>query len=359
MKLLKDINGKSFEFLQKRILKAIEKHQAWFVANPAALQWLMIQWSSMYHAGAFCYKGECENNDRYEIEDGIEYESTESEAMVHSAFSKVKYFLETENKARTWRMRSSYTKADFDFFYQRYLEDIGERFYQLLEKKNKTMNEWVEIKTDPRYRYVSIYKNREDVLSHMLTSIGNGYKWDKDGFLSEHGEDPTLFKGWQAISIESFPKSCRDAIEQVLYSEKVQGAIERSNDYHAKETQSQYKRQRNFSQKALSAHYDTNMLDKMGDEELAIFFFNNLEKLGNPKEDSGIRLRYILIDSSPIMRLPDNVDQSYIDAAYEIITYIIKNESAYNDAYPHTIKHAKQWLKKYRKHRKVFKGAYS
>src|SRR5690606_27702379 len=50
--------------------------------------------------------------------------------------------------------------------------------------KNKTMDEWVDVLTDPQYQYSSLYPLRKSVLNNLLCTIGTGYSINKDGFIS-------------------------------------------------------------------------------------------------------------------------------------------------------------------------------
>jgi hypothetical protein len=87
-------------------------------------------------------------------------------------------------------------------------------------KLNKTMDEWVILKLNPAYRFHSIYPNTKRVLDHMLCTIGNGYDWNKDGFICEdgpNGTDLTIFFGFDGKDIvRNLPKELREAAQKFL-----------------------------------------------------------------------------------------------------------------------------------------------
>jgi hypothetical protein len=58
----------------------------------------------------------------------------------------------------------------------------------LLLKPNKTFDDWVEIKTHKEYKYNDLYSSRMKVADHLLCTLGNGYDWNKQGYLEYSSE---------------------------------------------------------------------------------------------------------------------------------------------------------------------------
>ena len=88
-------------------------------------------------------------------------------------------------------------------------------------KVNKTLDDWVKIKTNPKYEYHSLFPNRKRVLSYLLCTIGNGSNWNKDGFLSEIGPagiDQIIFFGYQD-SFKDLPEDIQEKINE-YYADK-------------------------------------------------------------------------------------------------------------------------------------------
>jgi len=85
-------------------------------------------------------------------------------------------------------------------------------------KPYKTMNEWLKLKLDPKYRYKSIYRDRISVYDHLLCSIGTGMKWvEKDGVsyiadVGPAGVNEALFAGYTRVGPKVAPEIRREVL---------------------------------------------------------------------------------------------------------------------------------------------------
>lgn len=371
MKLLKDPNKKTIEFLGKRILKIVEKNQEWMVKNPPALQWLMCHWENIYSAGRCCYgyegiikKGyECENNPKYEIQDRIDYINENIENVIYDAWGNTLDVLrrpnsQVEYEAGTWS-KDVFDKIRIDY---RNRKDTD---YTLLEnKKNKTLDEWVEYLTDKNYQYSSIYPDRRSVINHLLACYGTGYGWNKDGYLAKKApseSDRTMFSGWELCDISSFPEKYQEIIEQIIYSDKVQKSIEETikfrYSFFIKKNNAEMESNLSF---IMSVYDDLSEGDqkikedelrsKDGDKIKEIYeeVMDIMREASGRKEKEDKNFTYYPFSSnySPMTTLPKNVHQSYIDASFEIVEHVLNNKDRYKDR--DTYKEAQKWVRKYK-----------
>ena len=145
-------------------------------------------YNHLWYAGrrAWGYDGliqkgnDCENNPKYKIEDLNE--------LAYDA----------------WGMHVS-NGLDTPSFKEMYdLVKVGKPItdFQKKERKpNKTMDEWVEVLTDPQFEYHSIYPDRKSVLNHVLCVIGNGYGINNDGYVirqaSGADQDQDTYGNWE------------------------------------------------------------------------------------------------------------------------------------------------------------------
>lgn len=78
--------------------------------------------------------------------------------------------------------------------------------HPLESKINKTVDEWVTLCLDPKYRYHSVYSDRLRVLDHLLCTNGTGLEWNRDGFIchraiADEEGDMDIFLGYSINGI--------------------------------------------------------------------------------------------------------------------------------------------------------------
>ena len=185
------------------LLNLIEEHQEFLTLpeNLPQLAKLGYMFERFYLAGRIAYgsRGKiknddyaCENNPKYEIGDHIDYLNEDIENLIYDAwglhvkdYEEVKY--PTIKDVRDLILGGTKELSDFE---------------KKLRKQNKTFDEWVDIKTDPQYRYSSLYGDRKSVADHLLCVIGNGYGYNKElGIVFEEAsgadQDRDLYGHWE------------------------------------------------------------------------------------------------------------------------------------------------------------------
>ncbi len=92
----------------------------------------------------------------------------------------------------------------------------------LIPKKNMTLDEWIDLETDPEYEYYSIFETKCKVVDHILIRIGTGMEWNKDGFISygSDGVDEFIFCGYSQSENEVNPK-IKEKIKSICADPKI------------------------------------------------------------------------------------------------------------------------------------------
>lgn len=274
----------------------------------------------------------CEDNPKYKIEmcDPI---NDDIENLIYDA----------------WGMHISRDdeKLSFDEFIKIIKE--GKELTELEKKElkvNKTFDEWVEIKTDPNYRYKSLYPNRKSVASHLLCTIGNGYGWNKDGFIIEEAsgadQDKALYGDWMNAK---FSTEIEAEVYRVLNIPEVKLTVDTVKDYFDENNRKKKEKEKISNSDIIDVLRDTfkdkpELLSKISDDmDISEIVDIISEFKGRPRRTpNGEKYvqYYPISRSSDIYALGDaetqkrigieKFDQSYIDAAKEICEDILNHK---------------------------------
>lgn len=174
------------------ILKIVIKNWKYFKSNPKHLAWAMMHYGLAHMATRrlFDYWG----NPKYPIQSlGEEYLSSEDADLLYDA----------------WAVTVS---NDIKF------PDVNPKL-PLHSKMNKTVEDWVNLLTDPRYEYQSLYTSAARVKDTLLCTIGTGRGWNSDGYIVDQGPsgvDETIFAGYTRCG-NKVNKKIKDAILALAY----------------------------------------------------------------------------------------------------------------------------------------------
>lgn len=105
-------------------------------------------------------------------------------------------------------------------------------------KPNKTFDEWVEILTDPSYKYSDMYPDRRSVADHLLCVIGNGYGFKNGFIIKEAGgadQDTTDYGNWENVKFRDDIQLVVDTIIADPEVEKVLRHVDVKRDEHEAE----------------------------------------------------------------------------------------------------------------------------
>jgi hypothetical protein len=184
-----------------------------------------------------------------------------------------------------------------------------------LLKPNKTFDEWVEVLTDPNYRYSSIYPDRRSVANHLLCVIGNGYGF-KNGFVineaSGADQDTTDYGDWMNAK---FREDIQTIVDTIMVDPEVEKVLK-----HIDVKSSEYKAEKLAQEiKSFGMTYKE-FLKSDGYKKMQSKFESKFEY-------------YPICSYSIIKKINKKSDPSYIKAGIEICEGILANPPQYKDNY--------------------------
>lgn len=256
------------------ILELVVKHKSFLEKNPKQLALLMNDYDEIHYASRFH-----KNKDLHDW-DNLKYAVIDLEEVVSKKYANLVYDAWAAN-----------------------IEDEESSGHELEYKPNKTMDDFINMCLDPKYKYKSIYPNRKSVLNHLLCVIGNGYDWNKKGFLTKsHGPSGTEMETFWGFKKEKIAEN----IEKECYWLK----NKEINEYRKIYLKSKSKK------------------DKFPDLEKLEWILSKLDpkyakKIEQEKKEQEAAPFYPLCDYSKIWTMPKNAHASYKEAAYEICTTIL------------------------------------
>lgn len=145
------------------ILDIVIKNWDYFKANTVHLAWAMMQYELCHRACNLAGPSEygCMDNPKYPVLDRGEELSTEDANLFYDAWA---------------------TTVSNDYHFP----DVNHGL-PLEAKKNKTVQDWVDLLMDPNYRYTDQYPTEEKVIDWLFCVYGAGHGWNKDGFIDNTG----------------------------------------------------------------------------------------------------------------------------------------------------------------------------
>lgn len=159
----------------------------------------------------------CEDNPKYKIE-MCNPQNDEIENLIYDA----------------WSLHvSDDMNPSFDEFSKLIKEGVPLTELEKKELKiNKTFEDWVEIKLDPTYKYKSLYPDRKRVADHLLCTIGNGYGWNKDGYIIEEAggadQDKSVYGDWRNAK---FSPEIQPVVDRILSMPEVKETLDTAYEH--------------------------------------------------------------------------------------------------------------------------------
>lgn len=169
------VNIRNPEKIVLAILKVIITNWYYFRNNPAHLAWAMMHYELAHRAG--CHLANLFDS-KYPIVEICNKMSKEDANLFYDAWA-----ITFSNSCR--------------------FHDVNEKI-PLQSKKNKTLQDWIEIFTNPEYEYSKLFISNSDdrVKDYLLCTVDNGYSWNQDGFLCNiglSGIDQNIFAGYTKV----------------------------------------------------------------------------------------------------------------------------------------------------------------
>ena len=294
----------------------------------------------------YTFYAACENNPKYKIE-MCDPDNDEIENYIYDA----------------WGMHVSNDNGiSFEDFHRTVFE--GRKLTDLdlkILKQDKTFDDWVEILTDKKYEYSSLYPNRRSVASNLMCTIGTEYGLSKNGFIymeaSGADQDTAGYGDWENCT---FREDIQSMVNDIMGNPFVKETIECEYDFVMV-----YKRQEQEREaKQNESFYE--MLEKAGTykrSEGNLDWEELHERINDYFESTGLRTKkskdkyhpyYPISNYSIIHKICDpesrklngikDVDQSYIDISIEICKEILDHEEEESKDNRDNVKYAKQFL---------------
>lgn len=331
----------------RKILDIIREEQQYFEENPKHLKFVIKNWLTIFHSGRviqdvlpYAISSQCEDNPKYALEDISDDETYE--AYVYEAWASDCYF-DIDPDDEYYPVILKFTNKKFP----------TSKLFKLETKANKTLDEWVELKTNPHYRFNALYPSRRRVIDYLMNTIGTGYEWNKDGFIELRNND-CKFTGY-TYETNKIRKDIKRKLSDIYNSKWVKFFVDGHRDIVDKSRRKRYEEKLEELYRDIEVFPD--MFEKYGTidlDELTVLketniklFLKEMEKIEKARskyinkqiklmlKDEGMDTKkrgrdntwYPISDYSHIYTIPDNAHISYVVAAKEIIDDIRSNES--------------------------------
>jgi len=276
-----------------QILKEVVNRKGFFKKKPKALAYLMQWYSHLHYASRF------DPNKELHDWENLKYAILDLDKVVDSIYADFVYF--AWGATIDYESKRSYGKP-----------------HKLESKKNKTVQDWVKLCLDPKYRFHSLYPNRIKVIEKLLCHYGTGFTWNQEGFLSDpDGEG--IFYGYETVGFKQLPKALKDLTVQWKRNTTI--ALGFKNWKIAIKQEQEEKKKADQALEYLQKKYKI-----------------PVEKLVKAEETV-----YPMSKYSPLTLMPTNAHPSYIKAGKEICELILSNPNESKE----NIRFAKKFMKSY------------
>ncbi|MDO8556065.1 MAG: hypothetical protein Q7R96_02735 [Nanoarchaeota archaeon] len=306
------ITNNSIEKLQGKIIDTVKTSFDYFREHPQHLAWAMMHYELLHRVGRITFQA-CGENPKDLILDTAAALGQGDGNLLYDA----------------WAV----TVSNYHEF-----PDANPNL-PLEAKVNKTLDEWIALKTDERYRYHDLYPNAERVKDFLLCVIGNGMGWNKDGFLTHQGPsnvDEALFAGYTRCE-EKVESSIRERILAIRNHYLISGPVlrhlnevqENARRIYAGEDDGQVFRGNPLSRKERAKEFEETK--RRIDELLTKLAAREKKDLGEilghfeaPKPKKR-KTHYPICNYSALVTMPENAHPSYVQAGIEIAHEILEN----------------------------------
>jgi hypothetical protein len=343
------------------ILILIRDNQEYLKDNLPQLAKLGYMYNTLWYAGRVCW-----GSDGLLLADSIKKSESDDKWDWVSCEENPKYKIDMCNPIDddmenfiydAWAMHVREEDQDSPPNFEKFKKIIqeGQPLSELdkkLLKVNKTMEDWVEIKTDPNYRYKSLYPNRRSVINNLLCTIGTGYSMNKNGFIIEEAggadQDKSLYGDWKNAK---FSNEIKTEVDRILSIPEVKLTLDTYHDYITESSRKRKEKENSWMSKLASL----GKREEGEDSELDDLVSKIMASLGKggskTKEEyskyypiSSSSTIYIIGDDESKKRLGiTHVDDSYIKASIEICKDILAHQDKEEEG---NISFAKKFLYK-------------
>lgn len=298
----------------------------WYAGRFASYEGVIEKETIIEEDGEVCEWNQCDDNPKYKIE-MCEPEDDEIENYIYDA----------------WGM---HVLNDFGPHWDEFSTIVlhGKplsNIEQKMLKPQKTFDEWVEILTDPDYRYSSLYQNRRSVANNLLCTIGNGYGF-KDGFVmyeaSGADQDSTDYGDWMNAK---FREDIQLIVDKIMVDPEVEKVIRATEEADKKHKAEQLAKEI----KSFGMPFD-DYIKSDGYKDVNRKF---AELRGEVyiEEEEKYNAYYPICNYSIITMIEKDSHPSYIKAAVEVCEDILAHKEIENKERKGNVSFAERFLKLY------------
>lgn len=335
-----DLHGGKIESFCDDVFDIIQENLNYLTEyeNLPQLSFLLKYWNNLYYCGRLVYSGisvnnenqdnykipikmlfydvthQCENNPKYEISEKLFYNNQHQEDVVYDSYCSICDFDRERN--------TIITSESWQKLKNKNPEKLS-NFQKLKNKKNKTWNEWVVMLTDDNFRYKSVYPDEWSVRNHLLCCIGNGYNWNKDGFICENmpnGTDKSDYQGWE-YSYKKLPNRIKSNLDKINNNQHVKNVLNTAYEIIDYELKKEFKHKLSFFIKHFDEYSDID-LNSISLNEMKNIYNTIISKTLDDSANNKDKIYYPICDSSMCCDIPENVDSSYILPIVNVIEEI-------------------------------------
>lgn len=363
IRLMKEAENFLTEFELKvidPILNCIKDNQEYLTQkeNLPQLAKLGYMYNTLWYAGRVCWGSggkirvgfSCEDNPKYKIEMCEPLNET-IDNYIYDAWG-----MHVSNEGN-----ESWEDFENTVLGQKELSEIE----KMSLKPNKTLEDWIEIKTHPDYQYKSLYKDRRRIVDYLLCTIGTGYGYAK-GYIFEEAsgadQDSTNYGDWVHAT---FREDIQTLVNELMALPEVKQTIVTSYEYinnikeeEKKKTEDRETRmfgmpfeeylkspQALLNLNSLREKHNLAPVDEWTTEASVDVFMAQKGQTRDTAAVSSYRPYYPICEYSNITKFDKNTHPSYIQAGIEVCEEILKHET---EERPQNVKFAKKYLKQFK-----------
>lgn len=306
------------EQLRNKVLDVVLENFDYFKENPRHLAWAMMNYELIHRVGRVNFH-ECDDNPKDLV---------------------IEYGEKLKNKNDSNLMYDAWGVTVSNFIHE--FEDTSPEI-PLESKINKTLDEWVEVCMDKRFRFNEICPDRFSVEDHILCVSGNGYGWNKDGFACEDGPcgtDEDIFAGYTRAEKEvreDIRNNILELRDNLKIKEYTQALFKKAMEnekriYNGEEWLDVMRGQNPLKESNKKLQKTLNKLLEGGHSVLPQDLKKDLQRYVDGLDDKRKELKreeersYYPIDEYSLMvTMPANVHPSYIEAGKRIAKEILED----------------------------------
>lgn len=217
-----------------------------------------------------------------------------------------------------------------------------------MTQPNKTMQDWIEIKTDPLYRYKSQFPNKKQILNYLLCTIGTGYGY-KDGYIIKEAsgadQDQALYGDWENSTLD---KRFTEKVNKILEDDEVEIALETLVKSKAEYKEKKLRKEATMFHRWEKIDGTNRSIEELMEAiEDGSFYEENKPSKGILTEEK-YKSYYPICEYSIITMIDKDSHPSYIESAIEICQDIILHQKEeLEQAHPNkNIDFAKEFMEK-------------